>query len=62
MSGFGCFGGSLDQSATCETDQDDGHLWVSVWDTSGEPGVSGAPPVSPRSSWMGTGTERPFYW
>lgn len=39
-----------------------GHLWVSVWDTSGESGVSGEPPVSPRSSWMGTETERPFYW
>lgn len=24
MSGFGCFGGSLDQSTTCETDQDGG--------------------------------------
>lgn len=38
-----------------------GHLWVSVWDTSGESGVSGESPVSPCSSW-GTETERPFYW
>lgn len=39
-----------------------GHLWVSSWDTSGESGVSGEPLASPRSSWMGTEWERPFFW
>lgn len=53
--GVGCFG----QKATRATL---GHLWVSVWDTSGESGVPGGPLASPRSSWTGTETERPFFW
>lgn len=53
--GFGCFG----QSATRAVR---GHLWVSAWDTSGESGVSGELLASPRSSWTGTETERPFFW
>lgn len=53
--GFGC----VSQKATRAMP---GHLWVSVWDTSGESGVAGGPLASARSSWMETETERPSFW
>lgn len=54
----GCFGGSVVRQTRATV----GHLRVSVWGRSGESGVSGEPLALPRSSWMGTETECPFYW